>query len=91
MATFEVTGMETVENKLMLSGNLTIKGQTNNVSFPFTVKTDDNIAILESETFSIDRTKWNINYGSKSIFDNLGDQFINDDLELKIKIKAKKS
>ncbi|MEJ6792164.1 MAG: YceI family protein, partial [Lacinutrix sp.] len=46
---------------------------------------------LTSDSFTIERTKWSINYGSKSIFDNLGDKFINDDMELKIIVTAKKS
>ena len=43
---------------------------------------------VKSETFSIDRTKWGINYGSKSIFDNLGDKFIDDDMEITIDVTA---
>ena len=46
---------------------------------------------IESEAFTIDRTKWGVNYGSKSVFDDLGDKFINDDIELKILVSAKKS
>jgi len=86
-AAFEVTGLD----GNMLSGNLTIKGTKNNVSFPVTVSYNGDDMILASEAFTIDRSKWNIKYGSKSFFDNLGDKFINDDMELKITIKAKKS
>ena len=43
---------------------------------------------VKSETFTIDRTKWGINYGSKSIFDNLGDKFIDDDMEITIDVTA---
>ncbi|MFT4780820.1 MAG: hypothetical protein ACJAZK_000675 [Psychroserpens sp.] len=46
---------------------------------------------IESEAFTIDKTKWGVNYESKSIFDDLGDKFVNDDMELKIMILAKKS
>jgi hypothetical protein len=45
---------------------------------------------LTSEKFTIDRSKWNIQYGSKSFFDNLGDKFINDDMELKVTLVASK-
>jgi len=37
----------------------------------------------------IDRTKWDVNYGSKSLFDNLGDKFISDNIELQIELQAK--
>ncbi len=56
-----------------------------------TITNNDDQMTIESEPFTIDRTKWNVNYGSKSIFDDLGDKFINDDSELKISIKAKKA
>lgn len=91
-ATFEVTSTESIAaGKTRLSGNLTMKGQKNNISFPVTITNDDDMMTIESESFTIDRTQWGINYGSKSVFDNLGDKFINDDMELKIMIKAKKA
>ncbi|RKE90840.1 YceI family protein [Ichthyenterobacterium magnum] len=88
---FEVTGTKTEDGKTMLSGNLSLKGQKHNITFPVTVSNNGDLMTIESEAFTIDRTKWGINYGSKSVFDNLGDKFINDDMELKIKIVAKKA
>ena len=90
-AAFEITGLENVDGKSMLSGNLTLKDVKNNVTFPVTVTTVGDDLTITSEAFTIDRTKWNVQYGSKSIFDNLGDKFINDDIELKISVKATKS
>ncbi|WP_178983848.1 YceI family protein [Winogradskyella helgolandensis] len=90
-AIFDVTGMETIDGKSMLSGNLTLKETTNNISFPVAISfTDDNSMTLTSETFTIDRSKWNVKYGSKSFFDNLGDKFINNEIELKISLVANK-
>lgn len=91
IATFELTGLETVDGKIMLSGNLTIKEKTNNISFPVTTSVSDNYVSLNSETFTIDRSKWNIEYGSKSFFDNLGDKFINDNIEMKVSLRATKA
>ena len=89
---FEITGSEVMEGgKTMLSGNLALKGQKHKISFPVTVTIEGDVMTIASEAFTIDRTKWNINYGSKSVFDNLGDKFINDDMELAITIKAKKN
>jgi len=90
-ATFDITGIKTADNKTMLSGNLTIKGKSNNISFPVSTEMKDNIVTLTSETFTIDRSKWNIEYGSKSFFDNLGDKFINDDIEMKVTLTANKA
>lgn len=91
-AAFEITGTESLAaGKTRLSGNLDIKGQKHNISFPVNITNNGDQMIIESEAFTIDRTKWNVNYGSKSIFEDLGDKFINDDIELKISIKAKKA
>ncbi len=90
-AAFEVTGFEMVDGKSMLSGNLTLKDVKNNVTFPVTTTEDGDTFTLTSEMFTIDRSKWNVQYGSKSFFDDLGDKFIYDDIELKVTVKAKKS
>ncbi len=90
-AAFEVTGSEDVEGKTNLSGNLTLKGVKNNITFPVSVATEGDVLTITSEAFTIDRTKWGVNYGSKTIFDNLGDKFVNDEMEMKITVKAKKS
>ncbi|TBN06620.1 YceI family protein [Hyunsoonleella flava] len=90
-AAFEVTGISEAEGKTMLSGNLTLKGVKNNITFPVSVSENENGVALTSESFTIDRSKWNVQYGSKSFFDDLGDKFINDDIELKINLVAKKA
>ncbi|MFL1013312.1 YceI family protein [Flavisericum labens] len=90
-AGFTITGIQEVNGKTMLSGNLTIKDIKNNITIPVSVSHAGDQLTLESETFTIDRSKWNVKYGSKSFFDNLGDKFINDDIELKVSVKATKA
>ena len=90
-AAFEVTGSEDKDGKTMLSGNLSLKGVENNITFPVTVSNEGDMMSITSEAFTIDRSKWNVKYGSKSFFDDLGDKFINDEIELQITVKAKKS
>ncbi len=90
-AGFTITGVEEVDGKTMLSGNLSLKDVKNNITFPVSVSQNGNELTLESETFTIDRSKWNVKYGSKSFFDDLGDKFINDDIELKVTVKATKA
>ncbi|MDN3593353.1 YceI family protein [Zunongwangia endophytica] len=89
-ASFEVTGISETEGKMMLEGNLTIKEETKNIFFPVSINKTDNGYEISSEEFKIDRTNWNVNYGSKSVFDGLGDNFIYDDITLKLDIKANK-
>lgn len=90
-STFAVTGMEKQDDKHILKGNLTMKDITKNVSFPVVVITKGDVVTIKSETFEIDRTKWNVNYGSKSVFDNLGDKFIDDEMVLTVSVVAKKA
>lgn len=90
-STFAVTGMEMKDGKNWLKGNLTMKDVTKNVAFPVEVSVEGDTVKINSETFEIDRTEWNVNYGSKSIFDNLGDKFIDDEMVLTVSLVAKKA
>ena len=90
-ASFEITSINETEGKTMVSGNLTMKEKTHNVTFPATISMNGNTMELKSETFSIDRTLWDVNFGSKSVFDNLGDKFISDEIELTISVVASKA
>ena len=63
------------------SGNLTIKGITNPTSFSATASKDGKSTVYKG-TITIDRSKYNIKYGSKSFFDNLGDKVIYDEFTL---------
>ncbi len=90
-ASFELTGLSKEDNQTMMQGNLSIKEDTKNISFPVTVSQDGGKLTITSEEFTIDRTKWKVNYGSKSVFEGLGDKFISDDVQLKIKVIATKA
>ncbi|HLU51752.1 MAG TPA: YceI family protein, partial [Flavobacteriaceae bacterium] len=76
--------------KTYLQGNLTLKETTKNIEFPVNVSLEGDKLILQSEKFNIDRTQWGINYQSKSIFTNLGDKFINDEIGLQVSVEANK-
>ncbi len=89
-ATFELTSVEGEGGKVTVNGNLTIKDKTNPISFPAIVSFPGNTVFLKSQEFTIDRTKWGVNYGSKNIFDNLGDKFINDEIKLTIELHGNK-
>ena len=81
---------EKKDGKWMMAGNLTIKDQKKNIQFPVSYTQDGTTLKLTSEPFTIDRTHWNVNYGSKSVFDDLGDKFVNDDIELTVKVIAER-
>ena len=62
-----------------VTADLTIKGITKPVTFDITV--NGNTATTK---FNIDRTKYDIKYGSGSFFDGLGDKTINDEFEVAV-------
>lgn len=68
-----------------IKGNLTIKGITNPVEFKASMQsTADGKRFYAN--IVIDRSKFNIRYGSGSFFDNLGDKTIYDEFKLKINL-----
>lgn len=71
-----------------ITGDLTIKGITNAVSFPATVSVDGKTAQAKG-TAIIDRTKWDIRYGSGKFFENLGDKTIHDDFDIEFQLSGK--
>ena len=76
-----ITKVESNGNSHNLTGNLTIKGITNPVTFPATSSKDGNNTVYKG-TLAVDRSKYNVRYGSKSFFDDLGDKVINDEFTL---------
>jgi len=70
-----------VDNKAVVEGELTIKGKTNPISFE--VKKVGN---TYTASIIVDRSKYDVRYGSKSFFDNLGDKYINDEFTLDVKL-----
>lgn len=90
-ATFEVTGVSQREGQTYLQGNLTMKEETKNVEFPVNINRNGDTLQLTSDSFTIDRTQWGVNYGSQSVFDSLGDNFINDEIELTINVTARRA
>lgn len=70
-----------IKGKATVSGLLTIKGKTQAVTFDITQNGNVYVAQLK-----VDRSKFEIRYGSNSFFDNLGDKAIDDIFTLDIKI-----
>jgi len=70
-----------------VKANLTIKGTTHAVTFPATV-TETNGAVTAAATITIDRSKYDVRYGSNSFFDNLGDKAISNDITFVVTLKG---
>ena len=95
---FEITGVEPykpdgndtsiVEGaNFNVSGNLTLKGETRNITFPARIELDDN-TLKGKADFDIDRTQWKMNYGNDK---TLGDKFISETVNIELDIEAERS
>ena len=84
-----LTKVEKSGDNYTVTGDLTIKGITNPVTFSSTSSLVEDVLKLDGK-MTIDRTKYNVRYGSSSFFDNLGDKVIYDDFTLDFVLVAKK-
>ena len=70
------------KNSYRIKGDLTIKGITNSIEFDFSI-----YGKKATATLKIDRTKYDIKYGSSSFFDGLKDKAIYDDFDIKVDLE----
>lgn len=90
-ANFVIKKVEGNGATVNITGDLTIKGITNAITFPATlVWNADKTVSATADKIVIDRTKYGIQFKSKSVFANIGDNFIYDDFTLSVKLTAKK-
>jgi polyisoprenoid-binding protein YceI len=66
-------------NKSIVQGNLTIKGKTNMITFD-AVKSGQNF----QAKIVVDRSKYDVKYGSTSFFEGLGDKAISNEFTLEV-------
>nr|WP_297168864.1 YceI family protein [uncultured Dysgonomonas sp.] len=82
-----VAGNDSITHRI--SGNLKMKDVDKNITFDAKITKEGDAYKAVTVPFTIDRTQWNVQYGSKSIFADLKDKFIDDNIELQITIIAK--
>lgn len=73
------------ENNYHITGDLTIKGKTETISFPAAVKINGNAAEALAK-ITVDRSKFDVRYGSPSFFNDLGDKAIDNDFIIDLKL-----
>ena len=86
---FEITSVNTKDNNTVIKGNLTIKGITKEISFPASVSKKGDVLVAIA-TIRVDRTKFDIKYGSKSFIEGIGDKAIDDEFEMQVNLVAMK-
>lgn len=72
-----------------ITGDMTIKGITQTITFPAIVKADAS-GVNATAKITLDRSKWDIRYGSKTFFPTIGDKMINDDFAIDLTLAAAK-
>jgi polyisoprenoid-binding protein YceI len=94
-AIFEVTALEFVPNapagsvNCSVRGSLTMRGLTNEIAFPAIIEKSADGSIVAEAHFDIDRTRWNIIYGSGKFFEKLGKHLVYDDISIHLKLVAR--
>jgi len=88
-AMFEVTSVQVAKGNNgtthNVTGNMTIKGITKTLSFPAKITGGGNQVFVEG-TVGVDRSQFDVKYGSTAFFDNLGDKAIDNIFNLNIKL-----
>lgn len=93
-ATFEIVSVEPIAEaaegtpNYSVKGNLTIKGITKAITFPATINVTEGTLNAAAEV-EIDRTEWDIRYGSGKFFENIGDKAIHDNFKVNFNVTAK--
>lgn len=75
---------------LEVTGDLTMVGQTQPVTFQVTDWKKTASDVTGKAFVKVDRTKWGLKYGSGSFFKGLGDKAIDNEFTLDIVLSAKK-
>jgi len=84
-ATFKATSVKAQgKDNYKVTGDMKILNKTNSVDIVLTQKGKSFTGDL-----TIDRTKWDLKYGSGSFFDDLGDKAIADEIALKLNLVIK--
>ncbi len=85
-ATFVVTGMSTDdEGNATVTGDLTLKGITNEIQVPVSVVGRDGQPVVRAD-FQLDRTLWDVRFGSGKFFQNIGDNLIDDMFDISVEL-----
>jgi polyisoprenoid-binding protein YceI len=85
-AKFEITkAVYRSETEYEITGNLTIKEKTNAITFSAVMKSVENVSYAEA-LMVVDRSKFDIKFGSQSFFENLADKLVYDDMDIKVRL-----
>ena len=69
-----------------IDGTLTLKGVTEEIGFPALIEVLTGGALSGEAHFDIDRTRWNVLYGSGKFYERLGKHLVHDHISLGLRI-----
>ena len=90
-ARFEITKTTKIKDSVSggpnydVTGELTIKGVKNSLTFPALINFNDD-GIEAKAKFKFDRTRWNVRYNSGKFFSDIGDGAISDAIGIEISL-----
>jgi len=87
LTTTNIRSSATSSSTYDVTADLTMKGVTNEISFPADISMEDGSISVRADT-EIDRSRWNIRYGSQSFFNDLGDNVIGDMVDISVDVVA---
>ena len=79
------TPYRTAANSL-LKGNLSLRGATKELDFPATITVREDGCLGLEAHFDLDRTQWNIIYGSSRFFEHLGMHTVFDQISIELRL-----
>ena len=88
---FILTSLTPTENEFTYKakGDITIKNITKTIEFPMTIYMKDNLISMNAEIV-LDRTQFDVRFGSTNFFNDIGNNAINNNFVLKLELIAKK-
>lgn len=85
-ATFKATGLKVgTVGEQKITGDLTIRDVTKTIEIPVIISGEGNQMVVTGEAV-VDRTLFNVKFGSGKFFQDLGDNVINDEFKLNFKV-----
>lgn len=83
---FKATSIKSLgKGMYQVTGDLTIKDITNPISFSASAQKVDGKVVATAKV-TVDRSKYDVRYGSGSFFEGLGDKMIYDEFDLEINV-----
>lgn len=83
----EATG-EDAKGSHVVEGNLTMRGQTNNITIPANITVNNGAVSVSTPEFAIDRKLWNVMFRSSGIEGVAKDKLIDDNILLEMEING---